>query len=746
MKFALFALTLVALTACRERVAPPVPAPANIQVFQDLPAAGSAGAVVGSFSVRVTDASDRPVSGVLVSFAASIGAAQPTPVSDTTNAEGVAASNITLGTAPGQNQVTALVRGLAEAHSAIVLASAGEAHAVVPSQRLLRLTPAVDSVLVAATPRDRFGNLAAAPVTWTSRNPAVAIASSATGTTAYARVISRPGQAWLVATAGAASDSILVAVQQAGDSPCAFVTPPVELAVGASLALEGSGLGCVRSSESSEYVLVAHYGTPISSASATVALAAHGVVPLPLAVVTANSVATQAPPPELTFEQALREREARSISTWVPAAREWYRSRATTGMSALTAARREGDIIPVNVNAFDFCASPTTRSARVMAITKGTIMLEDTSNPAGGFTAEEYQAMAAAMDTLVLPVDTAAFGAPSDVDNNGRIGVLFTRAVNELTPRGTTNGVVLGFYYVRDLLPRASAAGLCPGSNVGEMFYLLVPDASGAVSAPRSKAFVQRIVLSTIAHELQHLINASRRMYVNNSPSVSEESWLNEGLSHIAEELLFYRASGLSPRMNIAAGSLVPGGTTRELYDQYMSGNFGRLAQYLQATESNSPLASNDDLATRGASWSFLRYVADRIGATDGDLWRRLANARTTGVVNLDAQLQGTGQTTMTAVRDWSVATFVDDNLDAPPPALMHPSWNYRSAMPQVGMSFGLSAPAMADGVAIPLPLRAGGSAYLRLAAQAGRDVLVQVTNGGGIPQPGVRLTLVRTR
>jgi hypothetical protein len=701
--------------------------------------------MVGPFSVRVTDASGQALSGVLVNFAASLGAAQPSPVSDTTNANGVATSNITIGTAPGQNQVAALVRGLPEVQSAIVLAAAGEAEVVVPSQRLLRLTPALDSQLVSAIPRDQFGNIARDAVTWTSRNPAIAIPSSASGTTAYARVVSRPGQAWLVANAGAASDSILVAVQEAGGSPCAFVTPSVELPVGASLALEGTGLGCVRADAAAEYVLVAHYGTPISSSATTVALAAHGIVPLPLAGTTASAMAAQVEPLGNGFEHALRERERKSVGSWVSGAREWHRRRAA-GMSALTAARREGDIIPVNVNAFDFCSSPTTRSARVMAITNGTIMLEDTSNPAGGFTTEEYQEMAAAMDTLVLPVDTAAFGAPSDVDNNGRIGVLFTRAVNELTPRGASNGVVLGFYYVRDLLPRTSAAGQCPGSNVGEMFYVLVPDATGAVSAPRSKAFVQRIVLSTIAHELQHLINASRRMYVNESPSVSEESWLNEGLSHIAEELLFYRVSGLSPRMNIAAGQLGPGGAVRAAYDLYMSGNFGRLSQYLQATEANSPLATNDELATRGASWSLLRYVADRTGATDGDLWRRLANARTTGVVNLDAQLLGTGLTTMTALRDWSVAMFVDDNVVAPPPALMHPSWNYRSAMPQVGMSFGLTAPALADGVVTPLPLRAGGSAYLRLASQAGSEVLIQVTNAGGLPQPGVRLTLVRTR
>jgi hypothetical protein len=108
--------------------------------------------------------------------------------------------------------------------------------------------------------------------------------------------------------------------------------------------------------------------------------------------------------------------------------------------------------------------------------------------------------------------------------------------------------------------------------------------------------------------------------------------------------------------------------------------------------------------------------------------------------------LQGTGLSTMRIVRDWSAAVFMDDNSAVVSPAMSHPSWNYRSAMPQVGMSFGLAAPALADAVSAPMPLRAGGSAYLRMAIAAGKEALIQVTNNGGVPQPGVRLTLIRTR
>ena len=55
---------------------------------------------------------------------------------------------------------------------------------------------------------------------------------------------------------------------------------------------------------------------------------------------------------------------------------------------------------------------------------------------------------------------------------------------------------------------------------------------------------------AVIAHEFQHLINAGRRMYVNNALDF-EDTWLDEGLAHVAEELLFYREAGLRPKGNI---------------------------------------------------------------------------------------------------------------------------------------------------------------------------------------------------
>src|SRR5204863_3007605 len=97
-------------------------------------------------------------------------------------------------------------------------------------------------------------------------------------------------------------------------------------------------------------------------------------------------------------------------------------------------------------------------------------------------------------------------------------------------------------------------------SNVAEVFYLAVADPNGAING--NTDFTHDFILSqtpvTIAHEYQHMINFSRRMYLLGftSDKWSDEVWLQEGLSHEAEELLFHRTSGLATRTNIGLAEI----------------------------------------------------------------------------------------------------------------------------------------------------------------------------------------------
>lgn len=718
----------------------PRPVPSAIQVMNDLATTGIVGSTTGAFVVRVLDASGNAVPDVVVRFSTTLGAGRPLATLDTTDATGSASTSLVLSTVPGPNQLGAQVAGATEARSTAVTGLAGAPTTLTVTPRLLRANPQTTGGTVFATARDQHGNIVSPPLTWTSRNPSLLAVSASQGNIADLQVVSRPGSTWLVASTGVVSDSVPVAILDGSSSPCAYLATPQELAVGGALSFEASGLTCLHSSSAAEYVVTAHYSTAIVGALASLGLVAHGVVPPPPA-----DVAPGAQPGRTahTFEEELRERELREIPARMAAARAWYDRQAS--MRALARAPRQGDLTEVNVNAFEFCDEPTPVTARVAAITDGTLILADAANPPGGYSDAEYAAIAALVDTLVFPLDTASFGAPTDIDGNRRIAILFTRAVNELTPRNSSQGIILGFFFSRDLLPRGGAEP-CEGSNAGEMFYVLVPDPDAVAGDAVSKAYAQNVVASTIGHELQHLINASRRMYVTRSPRVSEEVWLNEGLSHMAEELLFYRVSGLSPRQNIGPAQIPPGSIARTAHDQFMRGNFGLLSVFLRSTDLTSPLAFSDGLATRGATWSFLRYLADRAGPGDGDLWRRLVNAQSTGVVNLDAALGGAGLTTLSAMRDWSLAMLADDMVPGVAAAYTHPSWNFAAALPYTGYSAGPTRLVLNNGTGAFVSMRAGTTQYFHVAAQAGADTFLQVLSGGGVPAPGMRLTVMRIK
>ena len=268
-----------------------------------------------------------------------------------------------------------------------------------------------------------------------------------------------------------------------------------------------------------------------------------------------------------------------------------------------------------NVNANQACDNAQMRSFRIEHQSEHLIIAADVSNPAGGFTAADYQAFAATFESTVWPVLTENFGTTADIDGNGKVIAFFTRAVNELSPPGSQS-VIGGFFFGRDLFPKTASATMaaCAGSNEAEMFYLLVPDPNGEVNGnARPVDLVRRVTSGVIAHEFQHLINSSRRLFINQSAIWPETTYMEEGLSHIAEELVFYHASGdLRPKQNLAIGQLNNSQAHVDAFNFYMSSNTGRFIRYQQSPSDHAPYDKDDDLETRGAIWSFLRYLGDR--------------------------------------------------------------------------------------------------------------------------------------
>lgn len=384
------------------------------------------------------------------------------------------------------------------------------------------------------------------------------------------------------------------------------------------------------------------------------------------------------------------------------------------------------------------CEAIDLRTGRVEAVTRHAVIVGDLGNPAGGFTRADYQRFGEEIDRLVYPTLVENFGEPTDLDENDRIVVFFTRAVNEMTEPGG-NSYVAGFFYGRDVLP----VDLCSASNGGEMFYILAPDPFAEAShIAHELDDVRESALGTIGHELQHLINFSRRVWINDSAEV-EAGWLDEGLSHIAEELLFYAEAGIEPRSNFAESDL--DGATVTAINRYGVQNLVRFGLYLSDVTASSAISEQLGLETRGAAWAYLRYLLDHSGADDAQLLYQLVNSQVAGLDNLEAVF---ARDPMEALRLWGVSNFTDDYLRAPEsPELQQPSWHFRSLLGQLFGSYPLQVQPFGAGSSEQLDLRAGSSGYLRFQADLGEYARVRASSGAGsAPGDALRVTVVRTR
>ena len=446
---------------------------------------------------------------------------------------------------------------------------------------------------------------------------------------------------------------------------------------------------------------------------------------------------------DIEFEDQLRERSLAVLTPRMAAARAWHSAR----IPAIPSTPSVGDLVTVNVNVREPCAQPDYHALRVVAIGTKALVLSDTLNPrVGGFTTADYQRYAARFDTLVYPMDVAAFGEPTDIDRNGHIAIVFTRAVNELTPRNSFS-YVGGLAFTRDLFPQVatSRALACAASNEGEYFYLMTPDPSGTINGNRrTTGFVDSNTTAVIAHELQHLINSSRKLYVNTAAPRFEDKWLDEGLAHVAEELLFYRESGLAPRSNLTYAGLVSNPRARAAYLTDMNGNATRYQDYLASTLKSSAYAAGDSLATRGAAWSLLRYVADQ-SSSDGDIWSKLVNNTSVGLANLQSVL---GRDVAPVVRDWMVSLALDDVAGAPASA-QQKSWNWRSIYGGAGGVAGLyplSVTPMGNATSYTGTVVAGGAAFYKLSVPANGTATLSLGGPSGAATSNLQLVIVRTK
>jgi len=227
-------------------------------------------------------------------------------------------------------------------------------------------------------------------------------------------------------------------------------------------------------------------------------------------------------------------------------------------------------------------------------------------------TDQVFASLGTAYESKILSALQTYFGPESDVDGNTKMIFLFA----DLMGGAGTNGTVVGYfdptdvYYPRDVTS-ACASGSSFGSNGADMLYLIDPTTFHAAGFSLD-TIVDEEWPGTMAHELQHNVNFNVRCLqqgkgascVQAPPTCAaeipagatssqmrqqENTWINEGLSMVSEDVAGFGAATPSER--------------------------SRLRQYLASYPAWSLTCwESDPIGNYGGAHAYMRYWLDQIG------------------------------------------------------------------------------------------------------------------------------------
>lgn len=222
-------------------------------------------------------------------------------------------------------------------------------------------------------------------------------------------------------------------------------------------------------------------------------------------------------------------------------------------------------------------------------------------------------------------------GGPSDVDGDGHVAILITLSVNKMGASG--GGIITGYFYSDDLY--AYNAGSNPTSNEMEIIYVLAPDPDneyGAVAISNDFA-TEQLLTAVVPHELQHAISYNQHVLINGGSS--ENSWLNEGMSHLMEDVVGFGQE-----------------------------NPSRIEGFLNSPGSTSlSPSSSPGLNSRGAEYLFLEYLYEQADDPNGFL-AALVDTSNTGKTNIETSFAGADANFdewSEFMRRWGVALALTD-------------------------------------------------------------------------------------
>lgn len=428
------------------------------------------------------------------------------------------------------------------------------------------------------------------------------------------------------------------------------------------------------------------------------------------------------------------------------------------------------------------------------AVGENVVIYEDTLAPARGFSGADYRRLRDEFERVVFPVDTAYFGPPADIDGNGRVAILLTPEVNQMS-RDDRGAFVGGFFLPTDLAESGDgagngsrAAGLCPVSNEAEVLYLPVPDPLGHFGRQLSRQRALRNARSVTAHEMEHLLSAEQRVFAtplseNENPFDDLESaWLSEALAHLSEEVVGLAAADLEERADLGFDAVVgASGEAREAFNAFHINNFARARLFLRNTNGTSAIADRDpsgrrSLEMRGFGWLFARFLGDRAappgsagplgGSAEHRLFQSLSRGgdeRATGIRNVLRAARsvspGGAWSWEGLLADFGMAVTAGGDSVTSARERRFRTWDLRDVF--AGLHRNLPGDFREEyplrvhaldfaSTAVAFDLRASTAAYFRLAADSGSPtyaIRVESPDGDGLPAASVpQLLLVRVR
>ncbi len=226
------------------------------------------------------------------------------------------------------------------------------------------------------------------------------------------------------------------------------------------------------------------------------------------------------------------------------------------------------------------------------------------------------------------------------------------------------------------------------------MFYLMVPDPDGDLTPEPgdgiSKEAALRFTENTVAHEFQHLINAQ------SGNGGAQDIWINEGLSHLAEEVVGHAINGIDPGQELGPEDLLSTAEQQDVFVKWYLNNWFNYAQYADAPSDTAALLNSEDpidfntFRMRGAAWLFLRYTLDRFeNGTAGEAVRTRALIQTSATNSRDAVTEVFGTDFNRLATDWAGMLAIEDRTDVDAsPELELTSYRMRDLFDALGPPF----------------------------------------------------------